>query len=244
MMPDFSEQIKELEAILRDLEADEHPDFETIADVQAQIDELKASAGVSSSEGVQEGQVELDTFDNWASDASERYADPDSYGQGQRFNAESEPAPAQQQEAAPGLESAPVEAPPAMDDGLSEEMRKVMLFLVENVVVKAYNSVTFKGKKKLPAIVKAAAKGEGPSPLGRLSFNIKRGFEQAFGKINFSEEERNAIIFHLVLGLDENIYAVEHQDTGASRILKSLIAQDHLPSKLYKKLDAKGAFDK
>ncbi len=118
------------------------------------------------------------------------------------------------------------------------------MFLVENVVVKAYNSVTFKGKKKLPSIVKAAKKGGGPSPLGRLSFNMKRGFEQAFSKINFSEEDRNAIIFHLVLDLDENIYEVEHQDTGAARILKSLIAQEHLPPKLYKKLDAKGAFNR
>ncbi len=246
MMPDpsdqsdRSEQIKELEAILRELEAAEHPDFETIADVQAQIDEIKAEGGETSSEGGEGGQVDLDTFDNWASEASERYADPDSYGEGQRFNVENEPAAAE----APGLETSPAAAAPQSDEGLSEDMRKVMMFLVENVVVKAYNSVTFKGKKKLPSIVNAAAKGGGPNPLGRLSFNMKRGFEQAFGKINYSEQDKNAILFHLVLDLDDNIYEVEHQDVGAARILKSLIAQEHLPSNLYKKLDAKGAFNK
>ena len=252
MMPDssdqsdLSEQIKELEAILRDIEGAENPDFETIADIQAQIDELKAEAGGTSSEGGGGGPVELDTFDNWASEASGRYADPDAYGDGQSFNAaETEPAPeAAAAEAAPGLETTPVQSAPEGDEGLSEDMQKVMMFLVENVVVKAYNSVTFKGKKKLPAIVNAAQKSGGPSPLGKLSFNIKRGLEQAFGKINYSDQERHAIIFHLVLGLDENIYAIEHQDAGAARILKSIIAQNHLPSKLYKKLDAKGAFNK
>ncbi len=250
-MSEASEHIKELEDILKDLEAAEHPDFETIADVQTQIDELKASAGVSSESGesgesaesAESGKVELDSFDDWASESSGRYEDSDSYGDLQSFNSgqspSDEPAPPAP---APKIETASFNEPQG-SGGLSDEMDKVMCFLIESVVVKSYQAVTFKGKKKLTALVKAAIKSGGPSPVGRLSFNIKRWIDKAFGQLNYSPDDKNQIIFHLVLSLDDKIYAIEHRDVGASRILKSLIAKEHLPGELYKKLDAKGTFN-
>ena len=243
-MPEPIEQIKELEAILKELEASEHPDFETISDVQTQIDALRAGGGVGSGDSGGESPIELDTFDDWAEQSSSRYADPDQYakdGEPQNFNSGVTPAGAEA-EPAQKLETAPLTEPQGAS-GLSDEMEKVMNFLIENVVVKTYHAVTFKGKKKLPALVKAAAKSGGPGPVDRLSFSVKRGFEKAFGQLNYSASEKNQIIFELVLSLDDKIYAIEHRDVGASRILKSLIAKDHLPGELYKKLDKKGAFD-
>ncbi len=234
-MPESSEKIQALEAKLRELESAQNPDFAGITELHSKIDALKSADGGYSGQS----PMELDTFDDWASQSSERYAAPDQVGQdGQNFNAE-----ASQEGPAPKLETAPLNEPQGTT-GLSDEMEKVMDFLIENVVVKTYHAVTFKGKKKLPALVKAAAKSGGPGPVDRLSFSVKRGFEKAFGQLNYSDEEKNRIIFQLVLSLDDKIYAIEHRDVGASRILKSLIAQNHLPGELYKKLDKKGAFNK
>ncbi len=241
---DQSEQIKELEAILSELESAPNPDLETIADVQTQIDELKAAGGGDSGDS----PLKLDTFDDWASQSSERYADPGQDaqdGEPQNFNAGITPeaeAPPAEEEPAQKLETTPLSEPQSTS-GLSDEMAKVMDFLVENVVIKTYHAVTFKGKKKLPGLVKAAAKSSGPGPVDRLTFSIKRGFDKAFGQLNYSDDDKNQIIFHLVLSLDDKMYAIEHRDVGASRILKSLIAQEHLPGELYKKLDKKGAFN-
>lgn len=233
------ESLEDIKARIKKLEASEHPDFAAIAELHERIDALSANAG----DYDKGSAMELDTFDEWASESSERYDDPDAYGQGQSFNsAETEPAavvpPSQ-----PKVETN-VANEQADNNGLSDDMQKVMVYLVKSVVTKAYESATFRGKKKLPEIVKAAAKSGGPSPLGKISFNVKRGFEKAFGQLNYSEAEKHQIIYHLVLELEDNIYDIEHQDIGASRILKSIIAQEHLPGKLYKKLDSKGAFNK
>ena len=91
--------------------------------------------------------------------------------------------------------------------------------------------------------MKAAASSGGPNPLNRLNYSLKRGFDNATKSLNYSEEDWHTIIYHMVLGMDDYVYSIEHQDQGAARILKSLVAREYLPSALYSKLDKKGAFN-
>ena len=227
-MTEQTPEMIELESIVRQMEAEPDPDMETIADLHVRIEELKATAYSGGAPGG------LEHFEDLA--ASQSYVDPD--GQGQQMGAAVTPEPAIPKQPEQPAQPEQKEQKDEFDEG----MRKLMKYLIETVVVKAYNSATFTGKNKLPKIVTAAMKSGGPNPLGRISFNVKRGFDKAFDALNYSAREKNIIIYHLVLGLEDNIYMVEHQDPGAARILKSMIAKEHLPGALYDRLDKKGAF--
>jgi hypothetical protein len=239
-MQEFPEGLPELEARLKELEASQNPDFGAIAELHDRIEAMKAQGGGGGEAGSDYSGSSpggLEQFDDWAADAGKRYEDPSSYGEGQRLNAGETPA------AEPAPKAPPQEAPAQDKDGLTEDMEKVMKYIIDNVVIKSYEATTLKGKKKLPQLVKAAASGGGPNPLDRLNYSLKRGFDKVIQSLNYSEEEWQSIIYQLVLGLDDYVYSIEHQDQGAARILKSLIAREYLSSELYTRLDKKGAFN-
>lgn len=227
-MQEYPEGLSELKAKLRQLEASEHPDFAAIAEIHDRIDALKAGSGGDASGSGYSGESPggLEQFDDWAAEAGKRYEDPSAYGEGQQL-----------QTASVGT------APEQKKSGLTEDMEKVMKYMIDNVVIKAYEATTLKGKKKLPQLVKAAASGGGPNPLDRLNYSLKRGIEKIISSLNYSEKDWHTIIYHMVLRMDDYVYSIEHQDQGAARIIKSLVAREFLPSALYNKLDKKGAFN-
>jgi hypothetical protein len=181
-------------------------------DIVKQVIAEKHSAGETVPTGEQ-----ADDFDQWATDTSQRYVDPDTYGDGPQFI-----VPPPDPNEAPVVEE-------LTEPRLAEGMDKIKKYLISSTIKSVYNTVTNKGKRSLHlCISETRSNAKSISPVKRFENNLRNGFKKVFEQLKIDPEIQQEIIFHLVLEFDEEFGDISCHDDTASRIIKNLIAHRFL----------------